>query len=274
MGGRLDSETGLYNYGARYYDPSLSIWTGVDPLADQAPGWTPYRYGFNNPVRMIDPDGRFETEAEAQRFQEEQGITGSIRQDNGVYYIDGNGDYDGRQFSYGSNAEGFEGFPLSPSVRQAADRESYDLGGVNIEFLGEASLSVDLGMIYKNDRGRQGISLSGPTIRALDFTAKAGQKSELYYAGKNGEFKGKLASFQLESGKADAKAGVNWNTAAGTGSQYSLYSGFGVPYSEVKFNSNNLLIGGQEDWGKSYGYMGVLGGAIKANVRGQIKISW
>jgi RHS repeat-associated protein len=29
----LDSETSLYYYGARYYNPRLSIWYGVDPLA-------------------------------------------------------------------------------------------------------------------------------------------------------------------------------------------------------------------------------------------------
>ena len=35
---------------------------GVDPLADAAPAWTPYRYGFNNPVLFIDPDGLLETD--------------------------------------------------------------------------------------------------------------------------------------------------------------------------------------------------------------------
>ena len=30
----------------------------VDPLADKYPGWNPYHYTLNNPVRLIDPDGR------------------------------------------------------------------------------------------------------------------------------------------------------------------------------------------------------------------------
>ena len=56
----LDEETGWYYYGARYYNPKWSIWLSVDPLAVQAPSWTPYRYGFNNPVNHIDPNGLYE----------------------------------------------------------------------------------------------------------------------------------------------------------------------------------------------------------------------
>jgi RHS repeat-associated protein len=54
----LDEDTGLYYYGARYYNPRLSIWYGVDPLTEKMPSWSPYNYTFDNPVRYIDPDGR------------------------------------------------------------------------------------------------------------------------------------------------------------------------------------------------------------------------
>jgi len=53
----LDSGTGLYYYGARYYNPRLSIWYGVDPLAEKFPNWSPYVYVKNAPVTHIDPDG-------------------------------------------------------------------------------------------------------------------------------------------------------------------------------------------------------------------------
>ncbi len=54
----FDAETGLYYYGARYYDPKLSIWMSVDPMAEKYPGWSPYNYTMLNPVKYVDPDGR------------------------------------------------------------------------------------------------------------------------------------------------------------------------------------------------------------------------
>jgi len=54
----LDEETGLYYYGARYYDPKTSVWLSVDPLAEKYPNVDSYVYCHNNPVNMIDPDGR------------------------------------------------------------------------------------------------------------------------------------------------------------------------------------------------------------------------
>ena len=76
-GKELDSETGLYYFGARYYDPRTSVWQSVDPILgkylpsggdnSQLHGMggvfnssvlSLYSYSSQNPVVLIDPDGR------------------------------------------------------------------------------------------------------------------------------------------------------------------------------------------------------------------------
>ena len=56
-GKEYDEETGLYYYGARYYDPKLCIWYGSDPKENDYPGISTYCYTMGNPVKFIDPDG-------------------------------------------------------------------------------------------------------------------------------------------------------------------------------------------------------------------------
>jgi RHS repeat-associated protein len=77
-GKELDAESGLYYYGARYYDPRISIWASVDPLADYNPhmnkqfyfngqhngglqnsfNHASYSYCYQSPVKLIDPNGK------------------------------------------------------------------------------------------------------------------------------------------------------------------------------------------------------------------------
>ena len=83
-GKELDTETGLYYYGARYLDPKYSRWLSGDPAVndyipkapidddakkhnENLPGMGGvfnvvnlhlYHYAGNNPVKYVDPDGR------------------------------------------------------------------------------------------------------------------------------------------------------------------------------------------------------------------------
>ncbi len=73
----LDEETGLYYYGARYYNPRMSHWLSVDPpifdeyleqKKEEGEGqnrgvYEPinlnvYNYTKQNPVKLVDPDGK------------------------------------------------------------------------------------------------------------------------------------------------------------------------------------------------------------------------
>ena len=45
----------MYYYGARYYDPRISIMISVDQMVEST--MTPYQYVSNNPIMRIDPTG-------------------------------------------------------------------------------------------------------------------------------------------------------------------------------------------------------------------------
>jgi RHS repeat-associated protein len=57
-GKEKDTETGYSYFGARYYDSGLSMWLSVDPMSDKYPSMSPYNYCANNPVILVDPDGK------------------------------------------------------------------------------------------------------------------------------------------------------------------------------------------------------------------------
>lgn len=55
-GQEFDEETGLYNYHARLYDPSIGRFYQIDPQSQYS---SPYKYAGNSPISIVDPDGEF-----------------------------------------------------------------------------------------------------------------------------------------------------------------------------------------------------------------------
>ena len=57
----FDNQTGLSYMGARYYDPVIGRFMGVDPVGFQENNihsFNRYAYANNNPYKFVDPDGR------------------------------------------------------------------------------------------------------------------------------------------------------------------------------------------------------------------------
>ena len=83
-GKEMDSETGLYYYGARYMNPVTSLWYGVDPLTEDYENISSYLYCHANPLVMIDPTG------EGDYFTKSGNYLGYDNKNNGkAYFVTG-----------------------------------------------------------------------------------------------------------------------------------------------------------------------------------------
>jgi RHS repeat-associated protein len=73
-GRRFDTETGLYNYRARYYDPEIGRFLQTDPLG-YYDNFNLYSYVNNNPLNWVDPFGLCKDKSKWHKFWQKIGET-------------------------------------------------------------------------------------------------------------------------------------------------------------------------------------------------------
>ncbi len=188
-GKELDSETGLYSYGARYLNPRTSRWVSPDPaMGDYLPvapvnddarkhnGNLPgmggvfnlvnlgvYHYGGNNPLKLIDPTGRDDVSSvsESSRQRQEARLdvefAEKLREQVGTPYVLGGTDQ--------------TGLDCSGTVLEALHEMGYDVPDITAAEM--ASGKVDwVTMFSEANQERQG------EIGVLSFFSWGGKKVE------------------------------------------------------------------------------------------------
>ena len=82
----FDEETGMYYYGARYYEPRLSLWMSVDRFQEKYPNISTYCFSANNPIGILDIGGdslRIDNKNLSLLY-----IDGKLYRQNGIQYTD------------------------------------------------------------------------------------------------------------------------------------------------------------------------------------------
>ncbi|UZU00210.1 RHS repeat-associated core domain-containing protein [Chryseobacterium fluminis] len=152
--GKELQETGMYDYGARFYMPDVGRWFSQDPLSEEYRRWSPYNYTINNPISFVDPDGRGVASTGVRDNKDGTYTVVNAKNDGniGVYITDEKGNYDinssqkvaethlPTEFMQANNITGkFEGhinatFSLNPEYNMKINGKSYkNLDGNDIK---------------------------------------------------------------------------------------------------------------------------------------------
>lgn len=134
---QVDDDLGMYDYGARFYDPQIGRFHRVDPAAEKYPNILPYTYCANNPIIYIDPTGMYIEEGSQKEWERRKSDVTSQRD-----YLQKRVD----KLTTKAGAKGWSGEKLASKIGDKSERI--------------ASLNSSLGTMGTLESSTQGYSLS------------------------------------------------------------------------------------------------------------------
>ena len=147
----------IYDYGARQYNPITARWDRVDPLCEDFYNVSPYVYCMNNPVKYVDPDGRFSSMWKAmlnhKLSEMEAKFTGSVVGD--IVYDRNARTKNGRYYYNKISSDGDGGIVVTRVTKMS--REFAD----NVSTIGTAIEGVGLGMTSSVVGAEAGVPTAG-----------------------------------------------------------------------------------------------------------------
>ncbi|MDR2206278.1 MAG: hypothetical protein LBE36_09020 [Flavobacteriaceae bacterium] len=240
-GKELDESTGLYYYGARYYDPRTSIWLSVDPLAEKYPNVGAYVYTMNNPIIFIDPTGMATEDTKKPNDWVYNFKT------NSIYW----NDKATSQATAGGN-ETYLGKSGTYTTQDGSTTALYSNGSYTNNFLlGELGIMNNLDpLIQAGENGPMmsymafGVPSDGSYIRATPnsnspeyaMSTPSGQLAVAGLYGLQGGTAGITTEFAL--GKLGLSSGLSWSTTG-----FSASDGLGGLGVQTSFSSGGISMG-------------------------------
>ena len=187
--GKELQETGMYDYGARFYMPDIGRWGVIDELAEKYNASSTYGYVSNNPIIYIDPDGRDEYRINTQTGEIEISKTKSkthsyylIDKDNNETFV-GSFKYNKKgliQLPSSYSAQDSEGNTFGFTVKEGNEYRSYINGDAMASLIGTVAETKT------NDLTVVGFSLSDGSSPAPSVSHKDGKNGDLRYLRKDG----------------------------------------------------------------------------------------
>ncbi|MGE3824016.1 MAG: RHS repeat domain-containing protein, partial [Bacteroidia bacterium] len=181
-----DEESGLYNYGMRYYSAWTCRFVSVDPLRDKYPELTPYQYASNKPINLIDLDG-----LEGVKRVDHQNRTTTIMIN--INYVPKNKETKGKGNNSGFTEKQIQkikkGVAKEISQKDFLDMENFDQFGpykVNFEinFVKQQDMkSLKMAVWVPNNENNYNVQLvKGKTKTVIDESGQSGiEKAETTY---------------------------------------------------------------------------------------------